>query len=75
MNKLPDYSISSRHGYHYVRFKFSPPNWLRNRMRAAGMYWNRSEQVWIADDRFTPVTIARIIGINRPDVSAREVSQ
>lgn len=64
MNALPDYTISSRFGYLYVRFVSPPGQWIRNRMRAAGMYYSRSENAWLADDRFTPESITRIIGIN-----------
>jgi hypothetical protein len=43
-------------------------------MRAAGLFFNRSERAWIADDRFNSVTIARIIGDPMADAPSREVS-
>ena len=64
MNPLPDYTISEHRGYFYIRFASKPGTWLRNRMRAAGMYYVRNENVWIADDRFDTNTIIRIIGMN-----------
>ena len=60
----PDYEISSRYGYTYVHFEYPPPAYIRNRMRAAGMYFSRSQQAWIADDRMTPEMIIRLIGMN-----------
>ncbi len=64
MNPLPDYTISSRNGYLYVRFQFPPPGYIRTRMRAAGMYFSRSDNVWLADDRMTEIMIIRLIGMN-----------
>lgn len=60
--KQPWYRVTSRNGYLYVRFRAIPPVSIRNRMRAAGMFFSRSERAWIADDRFSDVTISRIIG-------------
>ncbi len=60
----PDYTISSRYGYLYVHFKYAPPQYIRTRMRAAGMYYSRSENAWLADDRMTPDMIIRLIGMN-----------
>jgi len=64
MNYLPDYTITEKHGYLYVRFETPPGKWLVNRMRAAGMYYASIDDAWLADDRFTTATIIRIIGIN-----------
>jgi len=72
--KQPWYSITSRNGYRYVRFRSSPPVFIRNRMRAAGMFYSRTEQAWIADDRFTDETISRLISTPLSEAPSREVS-
>lgn len=61
----PNYEISQRYGYTYVHFEYPPPAYIRNRMRAAGMYFSKSEGgVWVADDRLSPTMIIRLIGMN-----------
>ncbi len=60
----PDYNISELYGYLYVRFSYTPPQYIRNRMRAAGMYYNRSNNAWIANDTMTETMIIRLIGMN-----------
>jgi len=59
--KQPWFSITSRNGYLYVNFRTVPSKSIRDRMRAAGMWFSKSEQAWIADDRFTPETIFELI--------------
>ena len=72
--KQPWYRVTLRNGYLYVRFWKVPPAFIRNRMRAAGLFFNRSERAWVADDRFNSLTIARIIGDPMADAPSREVS-
>ena len=71
--KQPWYRITERNGYLFVRFRAAPPSTIRSRMRAAGMWFSRSERCWIADDRFTPVTIARLISSPLSEAPAKEV--
>jgi hypothetical protein len=37
------------------------------------MWFSRSEQAWIADDRFTEVTIARLISTPLSEAPSKEV--
>jgi hypothetical protein len=71
--KQPWYRITERYGYLYVRFRSIPPESIRKRMKAAGLYFNRSERAWIADDRFTDATISRIIGSPMSEAPTKEV--
>jgi hypothetical protein len=72
--KQPWYRVMERNGYLYVRFRNIPPVYIRNRMKAAGLYFNRTERVWIADDRFNDLTISRIIGTPLSEAPTEEVS-
>ena len=72
--KQPWYSITSRNGYLYVYFRSIPPRSIRNRLRAAGIWFSRSEKAWIDDDRFTEVTISRLISSPYSKAPQKEVS-
>jgi hypothetical protein len=71
--KQPWYRVTERNGYRYIRFRNIPPSFIRNRMKAAGLYFNRTERCWIADDRFNDLTISRIIGTPLSEAPTEEV--